>query len=64
MNFLNYKNVIYFCKNKKCCPEVRILEDDTVVIGGEIEGWATFTKENFKDLVDSIKNGDFDFILE
>jgi hypothetical protein len=52
---------IVFCKTCKSCPAVNIHKDiDTVVLGGDDEGFSTWTKEQFKEMVEHIKNGKFD----
>ena len=52
---------ITFCKTCKTCPSVNIHKDiDTVILGGDDEGFSTWTKEQFKEMVEEIKNGKFD----
>lgn len=53
-----------FCKTCKTCPAVSITKDsDTVVVGGDDEGYTKFTKEQFKLFVDECKAGVFDNLL-
>jgi len=53
---------VTFCGNGKCkCPSVSIDKNiDTVVIGGKEEGFTNFTKEQFKLMVEQVKEGLFD----
>jgi hypothetical protein len=57
------KQVIKFCKNK-CCPVIEI-QGEKIILGDKDgpEGITTWTKKQFKDFVDSAKNGDFDKIV-
>lgn len=58
-------NKIYFCKGKNCCPEVEFLENNIVKLGNENdkEGATYWTKNQFKDFIDAVNNGDFDNFL-
>lgn len=58
-------NTIQFCKGKNCCPEVEFMENDIVKLGNENdkEGATYWTKDQFKDFIDSVNNGDFDKFL-
>tara|TARA_Y100000592_G_scaffold67814_1_gene105398 strand:+ start:2334 stop:2636 length:303 start_codon:yes stop_codon:yes gene_type:complete len=50
-----------FCANCKSCPAIDIsAESDTVVVGGDEEGYTSFTKEQFKLFADVVKSGAFD----
>jgi hypothetical protein len=52
---------VTLCKTCKTCPSVSIHKElDTVVLGGSEEGFTTWKKGHFKDLVDEIKAGKFD----
>lgn len=57
-------DTVKFCKTKKCCPEVQVLDEEdgsrTFIIGGKDEGTTVFSKRNFKDFVDAVKEGKFD----
>ena len=57
---------ITLCGKGSCkCPSVDIdTQSDHVVIGGEEEGYTTFTKEQFSLLMDEIKDGTFDKYLD
>ena len=57
---------ITFCGKGSCkCPSVDISTDnDTIVIGGEEEGFTHFTKEQFELFLDEAKNGTFDNYLK
>ena len=56
---------ITLCGKGSCrCPAVDIdVNSDHVVLGGEEEGYTTFTKEQFSLLSDEIKAGTFDKYL-
>jgi hypothetical protein len=55
---------VTYCKPGSCCPSVVVdKQDDNVVIGGESEGFAYFTKEEFKSFIDTVKSGMFDSYL-
>ena len=56
-------NTILFCKGRRCCPEVQIKNDGTVIIGGKDEGFTTFSKENFHDFVSAAKEGKIDAVI-
>lgn len=50
-----------FCASCKKCPAININKDsDTIVIGGEEEGYTKFTKEQFLLFIEQIKKGTFD----
>ena len=52
---------ITFCGKGSCCPAIDINKDnDTVILGGNEEGYTRFTKEQFKMFVNEAKNGTFD----
>ena len=55
--------VITFCKNK-CCPVVEITED-SILLGDANgpEGITIWTKQQFKDFIESAKNGEFDNVF-
>mgnify|MGYP001202823685 FL=1 len=57
---------ITFCGKGSCkCPAIDIDEKrDDVVIGGEEEGYTTFTKEQFKLFMEEVKGGTFDKYLQ
>ena len=56
--------VITFCRNK-CCPVVEVV-GDKIQLGDANgpEGVSVWTKENFNDFVDAVKEGKFDHIVE
>ena len=56
---------ITFCGTGKCkCPAISMdVDNDTVVIGSDDEGYTEFTKEEFKLFVDEVKNGTFDSLI-
>ena len=55
---------ITFCKPNSCCPSIVIdKNNDNVVIGGEDEGYTTFTKEQFQMFLEEAKHGTFDTYL-
>lgn len=56
--------VITFCKNK-CCPVIEITEE-SILLGDANgpEGVTVWTKQQFKDFVESAKNGEFDEIFK
>ena len=54
---------IEFCKNKKCCPVVEVLEDGNFLIGGAEEGYSKFSKTNLQDFVNAAKSGEFDSLI-
>ena len=60
-NTLNY----VFCGKGSCkCPAIDISKDnDTVVIGGDEEGYTQFTKEQFKLFLEEVKKGTFEKFL-
>jgi CDGSH-type Zn-finger protein len=69
MNIDGLKNVkisaqrtqMTFCASCKSCPAIDISTDsDTVVVGGEDEGYTEFTKEQFALFVKTVKEGAFD----
>lgn len=53
---------IKFCKNK-CCPVVK-LDENKVILGDKDgpEGITTWTKDQFKDFIQAVKDGKFDKI--
>lgn len=52
---------ITFCKPNSCCPSIEVDKNsDNIVIGGEDEGFTTFTKEQFQMFVEEVKHGTFD----
>lgn len=52
---------VTFCRNCRNCPSLIITQDsDTVILGGEEEGFSEWTKEQFLDMVTMAKNGTFD----
>ena len=50
------------CGKGSCkCPSVNIHKElENVILGGEEEGYSTWTKEQFKIMVKEIKKGKFD----
>lgn len=58
------KNVITFCRNRTCCPVVEF-EDDKVILGDKDgpEGITQWSLSQFKDFVESVKEGKFDELL-
>jgi hypothetical protein len=58
----NKKVDITFCGTGSCnCPSIVLDKDvDHVMIGGEEEGWSKWTKEQFENMVNTIKSGVFD----
>ena len=56
---------ITFCGKGKCkCPSIDINKDnDTVILGGNEEGYTRFTKEEFKLFMDEMKDGTFDSFI-
>ena len=57
---------ITFCGKGKCkCPSIDInKENDTIIIGGEEEGFTRFTKEQFELFLAEAKDGTFDTYLK
>lgn len=57
---------ITLCGKGSCkCPAIDIHTDrDDVIIGGDDEGFTTFTKEQFELLVNEVKNGRFDKFIK
>jgi hypothetical protein len=57
---------ITLCGKGSCkCPAVDIdMNREDVIIGGEEEGFTTFTKEQFELLVNEVKNGRFDKFIK
>ena len=57
---------ITFCGKGKCkCPSIDINKDnDTIIIGGEEEGFTRFTKEQFDLFLNEVKAGTFDTYLK
>ena len=54
-----------FCANCKNCPAVDMtLESNEVIVGGEEEGFTSFTKEQFKLFIEEAKAGTFDEMLK
>lgn len=55
--------VITFCKDK-CCPVVEITENQ-IILGDAngSEGITKWSKKQFKDFVDAVKEGKFDEIV-
>lgn len=52
---------VTFCKPGSCCPSIVVdKNDDDILLGGNDEGYTSFTKEQFRMLVDEIKHGTFD----
>jgi hypothetical protein len=50
-----------FCKTCKTCPAVNITKDsDTVIVGGDDEGYTKFTKGQFELFIEECKAGTFD----
>ncbi len=50
-----------FCKTCKTCPSISIHKElDKVILGGKDEGFTTWEKGHFKDMVEDIKAGMFD----
>jgi|TARA_R110002020_G_scaffold106753_3_gene248270 CDGSH-type Zn-finger protein len=73
MNIDGLKNVkisaqrtqMTFCASCKSCPAIDIsTESDTVVVGGEDEGYTEFTKEQFALFVKTVKEGAYDRFIE
>ena len=56
----NKMTTIKFCKSK-CCPVVKI-EEDKVLLGDKDgpEGVTTWTKNQFNDFIEAVKEGKFD----
>ncbi len=56
---------ITFCGKGSCkCPSIDINKDnDTIIIGGNEEGYTRFTKEQFEMFLSEAKNGTFDQYL-
>ena len=55
---------ITFCKTCSTCPSVVLTKDhDVVILGGEEEGWSEWTKEQFKEMVETSKEGLYDKYL-
>lgn len=55
---------IQFCGSKGCrCPEIQELPDQMIKLGGEKEGYSTWTKLEFMDFVDAAKAGKFDDLI-
>ena len=58
------KASMVFCRNCKTCPAIDISkENDTVVLGGEKEGYTSFTKDQFAAFTEVVKTGLFDEYL-
>ena len=57
---------ITLCGKGSCkCSAVDIdINREDVIIGGEEEGFTTFTKEQFELLVNEVKNGRFDKFIK
>jgi len=53
---------LVMCGKGSCkCPEVNVHKAlNNVILGGEEEGYSVWTKEQFKIMVEHIKNGKFD----
>jgi len=52
---------ITFCSTCKTCPSVVLTKEfDTVMLGGTEEGWSEWTKAQFKEMVDTAKEGLYD----
>lgn len=52
---------VTFCSNCKTCPSVVLTKDsDVVILGGLEEGFSEWTKDQFREMVSSVKNGDYD----
>ncbi len=52
---------ITFCKPGSCCPSIVVdKNDDKVVIGADMEGHTSFTKEQFRMFLEEAKHGTFD----
>lgn len=52
-----------FCKNRKCCPTVSTKEGFGIVkVGGEVEGFTLWSRDQFRDFVSAAKDGHFDDI--
>ena len=57
----NTRTQMTFCASCKSCPAIDIsTESDTVVVGGEDEGYTEFTKEQFALFVETVKQGAYD----
>ena len=57
----NTRTQMTFCASCKSCPAIDIsTESDTVVVGGEDEGYTEFTKEQFALFVKTVKEGAYD----
>ena len=51
-----HRSQMTFCASCKSCPAIDIsTESDTVVVGGEDEGYTEFTKEQFALFVKTVK---------
>ena len=56
-----HRSQMTFCASCKSCPAIDIsTESDTVVVGGEDEGYTEFTKEQFALFVKTVKEGAYD----
>lgn len=53
--------VVEFCCGRRRCPVVEV-KDDEVIVGGEKEGFSTWSKDNLRDFVKAAKEGKFDSI--
>ncbi len=52
---------VTFCATCDKCPSVVITKDfDTVILGGQEEGFSEWTKEQFKEMVETAKEGLYD----
>jgi|TARA_R100000664_G_C2757850_1_gene146303 hypothetical protein len=65
-NQTNKSLQITFCGKGSCkCPSIDINKDnDTVILGGNEEGYTRFTKEQFEMFINEAKNGTFDNYME
>jgi hypothetical protein len=55
---------IKFCRDK-CCPVIEVHENKIVL--GDLkgpEGITTWTKNQFKDFIEAVKEGKFDSVIE
>lgn len=55
---------IQFCGSKGCrCPEIQVLPDNNILLGGDKEGYSTWSKLEFADFVEAAKAGKFDALI-
>lgn len=51
-----------FCCRRGRCPTLKVSED-SVILGGEKEGFTYWSRDNLRDFVNAAKDGRFDGLL-